>query len=100
MKYSRICKVDGKAFRYDYENSIVEYVAKADEEMIKDNEEWKKKHGEELWYISDGYYCIASAGLMKENWTNKESRMEYLTMWADELREEAACLTQQYLMWG
>lgn len=41
MKYSKICKVCGKCFRYNYEKHVVEFIFKADSEILKDNEEWQ-----------------------------------------------------------
>ena len=93
-----IYKLDGKCFRYDEENSIVEYVAKADKEMIKDDEEYKKENGHSLYDIgADGYMVLDSAGLRRENWKNKELRNEYLSAWADELDEEFRCMENDFI---
>lgn len=89
-KYSRVCKVRKRMFRYNYERCVVEYVFKVNKEMLADNVEWQAKYGKDLWEIEDGY-CVADAvGLRKENWNNKELRLPYLEMWNDELDEEVA----------
>ena len=90
MSKSRVYKVNGKRFRYDYGHSVVEYVGKADDAMWEEEIEWKAHHGHPLFGIdSYGYYVIDSAGLSVENWKNKEVRDEYLTEWGYELAEEA-----------
>ena len=50
--------------------------------------------------IENVYLVITSIGLMECNWKSKESREEYLTIWSDELDEETAYLTEQYLTYG
>lgn len=101
MKYSDPCVVSNRTFRYDYENCLVESVLKADEEMLKDNEEWNAKFGKDLWEIDeDGYVVEDTVGLSVEHWDNKESRIEYLTEWAEELKEEANRIMQEYLIYG
>ena len=100
MKHSRVCKVDDKLFRYDYENALVEWVEKPSAEMLEDNKEWQAKHGRDLWDIVDSYVVIDSVGLRLENWKNKESRLEYLGNWADELSEECSWLAHEYLLYG
>ena len=97
---SAIVKVNGKSFRYDYETKMVWWVQKATKEDIEDNREWREKFGHDLFPIEDGYTLIESVGLCEENWTDKESRMEYLSIWSDELDEETSCLADQYLMYG
>ena len=77
-RFSNVVTVDGKQFRYDYKYGIVEYVSKAGEEMLKDNEEWQRKYGKNLWDVEDGYVVNSSAGLMKENWDDAAERKEYL----------------------
>ena len=99
-RYSRPTKVADKLFRYCYDTNEVQYIWKPDAEMLADNVEWQEKHGRNLWDIEAGYLVIESIGLMEENWKNKEAREEYLTIWSDELDEEAACLTEQYLTYG
>lgn len=96
-KKSKVYKVDGLLFRYDYDRSVVEYVSKAGAQELKDNEEWMEKYGEPLWDIEDGYVVIDSIGLRKENWKNKESRIGYLEQWAAELRYEADCMAADFL---
>ena len=97
-RFSKVVKVDGKQFRYDYMDCIVEYVSKADEEMLKDNERWQEKYGTNLWDIdADGYSVNSSAGLMRENWDDVSVRNEYLAEWSMELDSEAQDLAEQFL---
>ncbi len=98
MKKSKICKIAGKLFRYNYEQGVVEYIAKADKEMLADEVLWKAKRHSSLYDIDEsGYTVIASIGLSVENWRSKEARVEYLTGWADELDEESACLAADFI---
>lgn len=87
-----------KLFRYDYEYGVVEYIAKADAEMIADDEEWKKTHnGRGLYDIDqDGYMVLDSVGLRRENWKNKAVRDEYLFGWCIDLDEEAAAIARDF----
>ena len=95
---SSVYKFKGKMFRYDFDNCIVEYITKADKEMIKDEEEWKANHnGRSLFGIdADGYMVVDSAGLRKENWKNKAVRDEYLAEWISELQYEASLLARDF----
>ena len=87
-KISGIYKRGGQLFRYNYEHCVVEYVCKASQEELADNEEWLRKYGRKLWEIDEsGYITIESVGLRPENWKNKEARNEYLDEWLFELRE-------------
>ena len=97
MKKSAVYKFKGKLFRYNYDECLVEYVAKATKDELEDNKEWQKKYGKNLWDIDkDGYIEIEAAGLRKENWTRKEVRDEYLSEWVAEMAE--ACeFEMQYL---
>lgn len=80
-----------KCFQYDRKRAMVYLVAKATEEDVKENEDWKKKYGHNLWDInSDGYMKINSVGLGRENWDDKEARDEYLREWCFEMNEELA----------
>lgn len=98
---SKPYKLGDKLFRYDYENSEVEYIYKADEETIREEKEWIAEHGRPLYGIDeDGYSVVETVGLGRENWENRESRDEYLNIWADELDEEALCLMEQWMRWG
>ena len=83
-------KVAGKLFRYDFKNSMVEYIIKADEEMLKEEAEWKESHnGDSLFGIGeDGFYVCDTAGLNVGNWKDKDARESYLNGWAEEIREE------------
>ena len=59
-------KVSGKLFRYDFDRSVVEYIIKADEEIINAEIEWEQKHGSQLYGVgADGYIVLKSAGLRK-----------------------------------
>lgn len=78
-----------KLFRYDFDHGVVEYIYKADKEMLQDNEEWMAKRNKPLWEIDeDGYFIAECVGLRRENWKNKESRDGYLDQWIDEMEEE------------
>lgn len=88
---SKVVKHQGKMFRYDFDNCLVQHVSKATNEEIKDNEEWQMKHGRDLWDIDeDGYIEIDSVGLGPENWRNKEARDEYLDEYCFDLNEETS----------
>lgn len=57
-------KVSGKLFRYDFDHSVVEYIIKADEEIINAEIEWEQKHGSQLYGVgADGYIVLESVGL-------------------------------------
>lgn len=89
---------EGRLFRYNFDNATVECISKADEEMLKENEEWQAKYGKDLWDIdADGYTVIASIGLRRENWKKKAIRDEYLSEWCFELGEEAAILADNFV---
>lgn len=89
---SRPYKYSGKLFRYDFDECMVEYICKANAEMLKDNEEWMAEFGKPMWEIdADGYCIIDRVGLRSENWKNKESRDYYLCSWCDDMAEEFAC---------
>ena len=64
---SKVYKLDGKMFRYNFDRNTVEYVAKAGNEELKDEAEWMQKYGEPLFGIDhDGYMVIDSIGLSRE----------------------------------
>lgn len=91
-------KVSGKLFRYDFDRSVVEYIIKADAETISEENEWKRKYGSPLFGIdADGYIVCSTAGLSVGNWKDVDVRREYLSGWADELEEEAACLADDFV---
>ncbi|MBQ6175391.1 MAG: hypothetical protein IJK28_12300 [Clostridia bacterium] len=100
MKYSKPYKRGKRTFRYRYDTHMVQCIDKPDTEMIADNVEWRQKYGRDLWEIESGYLVIDAAGLMLQNWKNKESRDEYLDIWSYELDEESAYLVRQYIMYG
>ena len=88
MKKSAVYKFKGKLFRYNFDECLVEYIAKATKEELEENKEWQKKFGKNLWDIDEnGYIEIDAVGLRKENWTRKEVRDEYLSEWAAEMHE-------------
>lgn len=93
-----IYKLDGKLFRYNEDHGVVEYVMKADADTIREEAEWKAEHnGRGLYDIdADGYMVIESAGLLRENWNNRETRDEYLHGWIDELDEEMRCMEAEF----
>ena len=91
-------KVSGKLFRYDFDHSVVEYIIKADAETISEENEWKRKYGSPLFGIdAEGYIVCSTAGLSVGNWKDVDARREYLSGWADELEEEAACLADDFV---
>ena len=95
---SKIYKINGKLFRYDFDCSIVEYVVKASKEEIEEDKCWKEKYGHSLYGIDEtGYTVLDSVGLHKDNWTNKASRNEYLEMWAEELKEEERYMIEDFV---
>lgn len=91
-------KVSDKLFRYDFDRSVVEYIIKADAETIREENEWKQKHGSPLFGIdADGYIVCSTAGLNVSNWKDTDARGEYLSGWANELAEEANCLAEDFV---
>lgn len=94
---SKVYKIDGKAFRYNFDHGVVEYVAKASREDLKDEAKWLKEHGEPLLGIdSDGYMVLDSIGLSRENWEDREARDGYLHGWAQDLDEEYARMVADF----
>ena len=88
-KYSRIYKVGEKRFRYNYKYKEIEWITKLDEEMKKDNEEWREKYGKDLWETTeDGYHIVDRIGCYLEDW--KESPREMCEMWSGDIDEECA----------
>lgn len=91
-------KVSGKLFRYDFDRSVVEYIIKADAETIREENEWKQKHGSPLFGIdAEGYIVCSTAGLNTGYWHDADIRREYLSAWANELEEEANCLAEDFV---
>jgi len=76
-KYSNLYKYKGKAFAYDNENAIVEYVYVDPE----DNS----------WIVLD------EIGLSNDNWDNKEARDEYLDEYIAQLDDEANRLADDFI---
>lgn len=94
---SKPIKVSGRLFRYDFDRSAVEYIVQAGAETVREEEEWKQKHGSALFGIdSDGYIVCSTAGLNVANWKNAAARKEYLSEWAGELSEEESCLAENF----
>ena len=97
MKKSRVYKLEGYTFRYDYDNSVVEWVTKATADEIADDKEWMERNGRPLWGVDEhGYIVNEAVGLSAEHWKDKEARDEYLSGWIDELDEEAAYLADEF----
>lgn len=95
---SKVYKLDGRLFRYDFDNAVVEYIVKADNEYLKDNEEWLQKYGRPLFDIDhDGYIVLDSIGLSLENWQDREARNGYLESWAMDLDEEESRLGEDFI---
>lgn len=95
---SKPYKLHGKLFRYDFDHYVVEYISKADDEMIADDAQWERKYGRRLYNIGeDGYIVLDTVGLHKENWTNKDARDEYLSEWVFELDEELHFLATEFV---
>ena len=96
---SKPIKIDGKLFRYDYDNSVVEYIHKPTSEEIADNAEWETRHGYPLYRVDEnGYEVLDSVGFCRENWDDKEMRTEYLHGWAEELEEESRCMMDDFIL--
>ena len=98
MKYSKVYKHLNHEFRYNYDWGVVEYIAKADEWMLKEEAEWKASHGGRSLFDIDeeGYSLIDSVGLSKKNWEDKESRDSYLEEWIAEMRYEASLYAKEF----
>ena len=95
---SNVYKLGGKMFRYNFDRSTVEYVAKAGKDELKDEAEWMQKYGEPLFGIDrDGYMVIDSIGLSRENWENREARDGYLHGWAQDLDTESSALAADFV---
>ncbi len=94
---SKVYELKGKLFRYNFDRCVVEYVAKAGEEELKDEAEWLERYGRPLFGLdADGYMVLDSAGLSRENWENREARDSYLFAWTTDLDEEAAALAADF----
>jgi len=97
MNKSKVYEQDGKLFRYNYDDAVVEYVYKATEEDKAEEAEWLEKHGCSLHHIdSDGYAVITSIGLRRDNWDREELRLEYIAQWIADLDEELRALTADF----
>lgn len=98
---SKPFKLNDRIFRYDYDTAQVEYIYRADAEMIAADKRWVKTYGHTLYGIDSKGFCVVGVvGLSKENWEDKEARLEYLQGWSDELDEEGAILAEQFEKWG
>lgn len=94
---SKPYKVSGKLFRYDFDSSTVEYIAKAGTEEIEADREWKETHGRSLYGIGDdGYMVLDTIGLNRKNWEDKGARDEYLAAWAVDLDAELEEMTANF----
>lgn len=95
---SKPYNVHNKLFRYDFDRCVVEYISKADAEIIADDAEWEEKYGRKLYDIDeDGYMILDTIGLHKDNWENEATRDEYLSGWTFELDEESAALAADFV---
>lgn len=91
-------KVGDRLFRYDFGNAMVEYIIKADEEIIDEEIEWEQKHGSQLYGVgADGYIVLATAGLNVSNWKDADARKGYLIGWAAELEEEEERMAEEFV---
>lgn len=91
-------KASGKLFRYDFDSSMVEYIAKAELEEIEADREWKRNHGRSLYRIGDdGYMVLDTIGLNRKNWEDKGARDEYLAAWAVDLDAELEEMTANFV---
>lgn len=98
MAKSKVIKLDGSLFRYDFETSVVEYIVKASKEEIEEEKMWKQKYGHGLLDIDEkGYIVLSAVGLHVSNWKDKEARNEYLSEWLAELREETEHLVSDFI---
>ena len=90
--------VSGKMFRYDFDNSTVEYIAKAEPEQIESERCWKNVHGGTLYGIGDdGYMVLDTIGLSRTNWEDKETRDEYLAAWAADIDEWVEMMASDFV---
>ena len=98
MAKSKVFKLDGALFRYDFETGVVEYIAKASKEEVEVEKNWKQKHGHGLLDIDEkGYMVLSTVGLSVGNWKDEEARVEYLSGWLAELREETEHLVSDFV---
>ena len=95
---SNVYELKGKLFRYNFDRCVVEYVAKAGEEELKDEAEWLERYGSPLFGLdADGYMVLDSIGLSRENWENREARDGYLSGWVLDLDAEASRLADDFV---
>lgn len=87
-KYSKVYKVAGKKFRYNYGNSTLEWISDVTKDVEKLNAEWMEDFGKPMFDIVDGYVLGDSIGLRKENW--KESPTYWCEQYAFDIDEECA----------
>lgn len=92
-KYSKIYKVGKKSFRYNYDEAMLEWVSNITKRIKKDNEEWQKEFGHDMWDIVDGKVVNDRIGLMRENW--KDSPEYWCEQYAGELDEECCFLAKE-----
>lgn len=91
-KYSRVYKVETKRFRYNHEESRLEWISPVNKETEELNAEWMRDFGKPMFDIVDGYVLNDSIGLSEDNW--KESPKYWCEEYAYELDEECAYLAQ------
>lgn len=96
---SKIYRLNGKQFRYNFENSTVQYIQKAAKETVR-REEMRKQSHEEGNLCSKGdneYIVLDSIGLSRENWENLEARKEYISAWCNDLDEEMDAMVDDFV---
>ena len=99
--YSRVVKYEGKSFRYNRNDAMLQIVAKASKDEIQEESEWLKDHKRPLYDIdADGYLVLYEEGLCRENWDDKESREYYMSLLLDEYRDEMYWLESSYREFG
>ena len=86
-KYSKIYKVAGHSFRYNYDTCMLQAFKKPSKReldiMRKDNEEWMEKFGHPLWTADELEGILDQQGLNPENWN--ESPEYWCDMYAEEI---------------
>ncbi len=107
-KYSRVRIHEGKRFRYNYEDHVLEYICKPNADMLEELKDeatnckldWMRldaKHNLES-YETTGYIVISSEGLGLDNY--REDPKHWIAVYAEELNEELYCLQQEFEMYG
>ena len=94
-EYSKVYKIGRRLFRYNYNESVLEYVVKETAKKRKENEDWLKEgFTEPLWNFVNGYDVMDSIGLNRENW--EASPRSWCEQYNDELEEEFSYQTYMF----